>query len=215
MWRNERIDRQIKKTKKYIEHSKDREIVAFKSDTPYNFDIQTREVSKSEIDLCSPKIYNFNNHYHLLAGAFDKRTKTILSPIENPSYERSFPYSTNIRFCDKSSHIILDSSEKEEDWDMNGVIMCCVIKLEDGYIGTYEARDKDEVYRIGLAYSYNLTDWERFKGNPILDIGEKGRFNDRMIAAPYLFQTKKELLLFFTAYDWEMNNSIAVARFVK
>jgi hypothetical protein len=202
LWLLDRIKRDKIKISKYIEHSSDRYIVRFESDNPLKWDVSTKKILLSKqnlgIDFCSPKIYFFKGKYYLLSGIFDGKTKTALSQIRNP-----------VNLEGIKLNIILESSQKGE-WDCGGVIIVSIIEVEDGYIGFYEARDSDQTYQIGMAYSKDLKKWQKFSGNPVIRI-KKGTFYERMVAAPYIFRENKKVYLLFTAYDWKMNNSIAIA----
>jgi len=156
------------------------------------------------VDICSPKIYKFGEKYYLLAAIFDGKTKTIVSKINNP-----------VKLEGINATPVLEPSQDEESWDMAGVIMASIIKVEDGYVGFYEARDKNAAYGIGMAYTKDLKNWKKFESNPVLKKGKEGSWYDRMVCAPYIFSEKNSAYLFFTAYDWNMENCIAVARLKK
>lgn len=208
LWKIDRIRKDKLKISKYIEHSSNRYVIRFSSNNPLKWDINSRIVIGTKrglgVDICSPKIYNFHGKYHLLCGVFDgKKTKTALTPVKNPLDLKG------IRL-----NIILEPGKKG-DWDEDGVIMASILEVDDGYVGFYEACNSKKTYRIGMAYSYDLKEWKKFEGNPVIDIGERGSFYDRMIVAPYIFQDKKKIHLFFSAYDWRMNNCIAVAELKK
>jgi hypothetical protein len=208
LWKIDRIERESKKTAKYIEHSSGRYIVRFSSKNPLFWNASKREIIAEKndlgVDICSPKIYKFGRKYYLLAAIFDGKTKTIFPKIKSP-----------LDFNGINVKPVLEPSTNKEEWDMAGVIMASILKADDGYVGFYEARNKNATYGIGMAYSKDLKNWKKFKDNPIIKKGEQGSWYDRMVCAPYVFSDNNNIYLFFTAYDWEMNNCIAVAKLKK
>ena len=77
---------------------------------------------------------------------------------------------------------VLDVGESGQ-WDDNMVVMCSVTFDGIFYKTWYYGREtRTGIWRVGLATSVDGINWERYAGNPILDIGETGEWDDTDIA---------------------------------
>ncbi|HHW10821.1 MAG TPA: hypothetical protein GXX29_12690 [Firmicutes bacterium] len=57
----------------------------------------------------------------------------------------------------------------EHPWEQHKVTACQVIKLEDYYVMFYIGFNHERCCHIGMARSFDgITNWERYKGNPII-----------------------------------------------
>ena len=79
---------------------------------------------------------------------------------------------------------IMESDTTKTDWDSHRLVAGnCLIGTEDGriamlYYATYAAGKE----QVGLAFSTNGIDWERYAGNPVLQTGEVGTWDDGGVA---------------------------------
>jgi hypothetical protein len=96
-------------------------------------------------------------------------------------------------------------------WDQNHVAIVSVLKLDDGYVGFYEGEDKNNRYRIGIAYTKDFLKWERFSGNPIIDIGDSGSLDEKMACSPHFIEKDGKIYLFYTGHNRFMNASVCLA----
>ncbi|MBI5810287.1 MAG: hypothetical protein HZB21_03750 [Deltaproteobacteria bacterium] len=96
-------------------------------------------------------------------------------------------------------------------WDEYNALIVSILKAEDGYCGFYEGEDVENTYRIGLAYSCDLKRWEKFEGNPIIETGGRGTFNEKMVCSPHIFSDKERVFLFYTGHDRSMRGCCGAA----
>jgi predicted GH43/DUF377 family glycosyl hydrolase len=69
-------------------------------------------------------------------------------------------------------------------WDEGGFEAGCLLKISNEYHLYYSGLGPDGKFRIGLATSGDLRSWRKHAGNPILDVGGAGAWDERGVAFP-------------------------------
>lgn len=68
------------------------------------------------------------------------------------------------------------------EWDDNALWGVAIIHDESGFRMWYSGFDADEVLgRVGYATSSDATTWTKHTGNPIMDVGPTGSFDDEIV----------------------------------
>ncbi len=85
-------------------------------------------------------------------------------------------------------------------WEKGGLYKSYLMKYEGKYYIFYNAKDKtdgDWKERTGVAFSDDLVNWERYKGNPVLNTGPAGSFDDRFASDPYVLHHDGYWVMFY------------------
>lgn len=96
-------------------------------------------------------------------------------------------------------------------WEKNHVSRCCVVPGQKGYFYMYYAGHDGICERIGIARSKNLLSWEKFIKEPVLDLGQKGSWDERHISDPRVIKAGNYYLMFYTGYNRGFKGSIGLA----
>jgi predicted GH43/DUF377 family glycosyl hydrolase len=208
-----RILRELKSTEMKsptaVKHAEERYFVQFTSDDIINWDVNSKRIVFKKSDdvnsfdskgVFSPQVYYIDGTYYLFYGGSDgKKTRTGLATSNDlMKWERA------------NFNPILEPGGKG-DWDENNALIVGVLRVDDGYCAFYEGEDRYNKYRIGIAYSLDLKKWEKFLGNPIIDVGSKGSFNESMVCSPHIFMDDGRLFLYFSAHDRNMRGHCGIA----
>ncbi|GBD97943.1 MAG TPA: hypothetical protein ENG83_12035 [Nitrospirae bacterium] len=194
-----------------VNHAMGRYFVQFTSADPFSWDIASKRIifrhdSGGTFDskgILSPQIYQFKNQYYLFYGGTDgHKAFTGLATADSIDgvWRKVLP------------DPILSPGEKG-DWDEMHALITNIIKTTDAYCAFYEGEDCHKKYRIGIAYSYDLEKWTKWEGNPIIDVGEAGSFNELMVCGPRAFFDGEQLNLFFNTHDKNMSGCCGLAVF--
>ena len=194
-------------------HAEDRYLVQFESKDILNYwDINNKKIVFKKNDnlntfdsrgVFSPQIYYIDGIYYLFYGGSDgRKTRSgLATSCDMVNWKRA------------EYNPILDTGKKG-DWDEENALIVSILKVEDGYVGFYEGEDRYNKYRIGIAYSYDLEKWEKFSGNPIVNVGNRGDFNENIVCSPHVFMTYNgRLVLYFSANDKDMRGYCGMASF--
>ena len=193
-----------------VRHAKERYFVKFVSNNLFEWNVHQREVffqkdTGGQFDsqgLFSPQVHEFDEKYYMFYGGSDGKTTSTGLAVSN-----------NLVSWNRSELSPVLKPGKKHEWDQNNALIVSILKLEDGYCGFYEGEDANHTYRIGLAYSYDLKQWEKFERNPIIQTGGKGTFSERMACSPHIFMDKGRIYLFYTGHGRYMHGCCGVARF--
>ena len=88
-------------------------------------------------------------------------------------------------------------------WEETGVANPAIIEADDGqfimaYNGIQHVDDGgDTSWRVGFAYSADLSSWTRYSGNPVLDLGAGGEWDDTHVETSFLVKEKSTVLRLF------------------
>jgi len=93
--------------------------------------------------------------------------------------------------------------EDGDDWEKGGLYKACIIEHENIYYMFYNAKNNDKrswLEQIGVAKSVDMLKWERYGNNPILKVSEKGGWDSRFCADPYIVKDKDKWIMFYYGY---------------
>ncbi|MEE9543693.1 MAG: hypothetical protein V3V95_07915 [Thermodesulfobacteriota bacterium] len=193
-----------------VQHADGRYFVSFTSNNLLKWSLSSRRLilekgkagNFDSSGLFSSQVHELDGRYYMFYGGSNGSvTSTGLAVSDDLSkWTRS-----------DASPILKPGGSGE--WDENNALMVSVLRMEDGYCGFYEGEDAQNTYRIGLAYSYDLSRWEKCEGNPIVETGTKGSFNERMSCSPHIFSDNGQVVLFHSGHDRNMRGSCGVAVF--
>ncbi len=180
-----------------LRHAEGRKIWCMDSENSLSWDISRARIifdaDKNGWDcngVFSPRVFRFRDKFYLLYGGSDgKKINTGMATSPDLHDWRRVSLNPILIHGDKG------------DWDENHALMVDIVKLEDGFVGFYEGEDKHNRYRIGIVHSEDLLGWEKFGGNPILDIGPKRSFDERMVCSPHVIVKNAQYLLFYSAHN--------------
>ncbi len=102
---------------------------------------------------------------------------------------------------------------RDGSWDDRSVIIVSILRLEDAYIAFYEGQDCRNQYAIGLAFSPDGIQWEKYEHNPILTKGASGMPDERLVNSPHGFQQGENIFCFYGASNRWMEGRCMRARF--
>ena len=86
----------------------------------------------------------------------------------------------------------------------------CMLFLEGTYHLWYGGFDNINI-RIGYAYSSDGLIWEKYEGNPVLDIGSPGSWDDQRVIGPHVLFINDTLRMWYWAKDSSNNLTIGYA----
>jgi len=92
---------------------------------------------------------------------------------------------------------VLDLGVKGE-WDEQHISDPRIIKANSVFLMFYTGYDKNRKGRIGLAFSKDLLHWQRFKHNPVLDVGGLGAFDQDEACRADIFQNKEQYFIIYS-----------------
>ena len=91
--------------------------------------------------------------------------------------------SNGIDWTKSTSNPVLEPGSSGE-WDEAGVIQMSVMKDGATYKMWYTGWDEDGLWQIGYATSTNGLDWVKYAGNPVLEVGSPGEWNEDEVGDP-------------------------------
>ena len=91
----------------------------------------------------------------------------------------------------------------ERKWESGGLYKSWIVEADGTYYMFYNARDQKDKKagpwkeRTGMVTSNDLVSWERYAGNPVLDVGSPGAFDDRFASDPCVLQMGDTWVMFY------------------
>ena len=84
------------------------------------------------------------------------------------------------------------------EWERGGLYKSCLIKHEGTFTMFYNAKNRASpwVEQIGVATSRDLVRWERRPGNPVVEVGPEGAFDDVFVSDPAVFELDGTWVMF-------------------
>jgi predicted GH43/DUF377 family glycosyl hydrolase len=97
-------------------------------------------------------------------------------------------------------------------WDERGVADPYVIRIDPYFYLYYLGQDRARRQRLGVARSSDGIRWERFRGNPILEPGDIGAFDEAGLGEPAVWNSQGFYWMLYTGLDPEMGRRLGLAR---
>jgi len=97
-------------------------------------------------------------------------------------------------------------------WDERGVADPYVIRAGATLYMFYLGQDRAARQRLGLARSRDGVRWEKLRGNPILELGDPGAFDENGLGEPAVWQAKGFYWMLYTGRDTHENRRLGLAR---
>jgi len=111
----------------------------------------------------------------------------------------------------KVPHPVLDPGPYGS-WDERGVADPCVIRIGAYFYMYYLGQDRARRQRLGLARSADGIRWEKLAGNPILEPGATGAFDERGLGEPAVWDYGGFYWMLYTGRDAGESRRIGLAR---
>jgi predicted GH43/DUF377 family glycosyl hydrolase len=86
-------------------------------------------------------------------------------------------------------------------WDERGIADPCVIRVADWLYMYYLGEDRARRQRLGIARSADGIRWERYRLNPILELGEAGAFDENGLGEPAVWASHGRYWMLYTGRD--------------
>lgn len=99
-------------------------------------------------------------------------------------------------------------------WDERGVGDPYVVEAGGDLYLFYTGIDRARRQRLGIARSFDGVHWVKLRGNPILEIGPDGAFDENGLGEPAVWQTAGRYLMLYTGRDRKENRATGLAESV-
>jgi predicted GH43/DUF377 family glycosyl hydrolase len=97
-------------------------------------------------------------------------------------------------------------------WDERGVADPYVIRIDGWFYMYYLGQDRARRQRLGVARSSDGIEWEKYRANPILELGEAGRFDETGLGEPAVWSEQGWYWMLYTARDRREYRRLGLAR---
>jgi predicted GH43/DUF377 family glycosyl hydrolase len=97
-------------------------------------------------------------------------------------------------------------------WDERGVADPYVFHAGNYLYMYYLGQDRAQRQRLGVARSPDGVTWEKYKTNPILELGGLGAFDEIGLGEPAVFSTAGSYWMLYTGRDRQEHRAIGLAR---
>ena len=110
-------------------------------------------------------------------------------------------WSDDLRTWDVEDPILEVNPERK--WESGGLYKSWIMEADGTYYLFYNARDQKDKKagpwkeRSGVVTSTDLAAWRRYEGNPVLDVGPPGAFDDRFASDPCVFRLDDVWAMFY------------------
>jgi predicted GH43/DUF377 family glycosyl hydrolase len=99
-----------------------------------------------------------------------------------------------------------------ESWDERGVADPYVIRAGGRYYMFYLGMDRARRQRLGVATSDDGVSWHKLRGNPILELGEYGAFDEKGLGEPAVWASRGYYWMLYTGRDHNEVRRLGLAR---
>lgn len=86
-------------------------------------------------------------------------------------------------------------------WDERSISDPRVHRIGEGYVMQYSGYDTHGVGRIGFAFSKDALNWTKYKGNPVLNVGNGRRWDRREVCRADLVSLNEKWYVFYSGFD--------------
>jgi predicted GH43/DUF377 family glycosyl hydrolase len=97
-------------------------------------------------------------------------------------------------------------------WDERGVADPYVIRAGRNYYMFYLGMDRARRQRLGVAISDDGVSWYKLRGNPILELGEYGAFDENGLGEPAVWPARGYYWMLYTGRDRDEMRRLGLAR---
>jgi predicted GH43/DUF377 family glycosyl hydrolase len=111
----------------------------------------------------------------------------------------------------KRSHPVLTTGPRGS-WDERGVADPYVLRVGEWFYMYYLGQDRARRQRLGVARSRDGIEWEKYRGNPILELGEAGAFDETGLGEPAVWSLDNWYWMLYTARDRKEYRRLGLAR---
>lgn len=119
--------------------------------------------------------------------------------------------SADTRRWSKHPKPVLDPGPRGS-WDERGVADPYVVRAGDWLYMYYLGQDRARRQRLGVARSADGINWVKYRGNPVLDLGEPGRFDETGLGEPAVWADESWYWMLYTARDRKEERRLGLAR---
>jgi predicted GH43/DUF377 family glycosyl hydrolase len=99
-----------------------------------------------------------------------------------------------------------------ESWDERGVADPYVLRAWGRYYMFYLGMDRARRQRLGIAMSDDGVRWYKLRGNPILELGEYGAFDEKGLGEPAVWAARGYYWMLYTGRDHNEVRRMGLAR---
>ncbi|MBI5287134.1 MAG: hypothetical protein HY878_06050 [Deltaproteobacteria bacterium] len=147
--------------------------------------VKTRDAQETR----GPMVLNEEGFYRMWYEEFDNNATRIAHAISEDGVEWGV----------YEDSTVLDPGAGD-GWDSYGVAGGWVIKEEGVYKMWYAGHD-GSTYRIGYATSRDGINWERYKENPLVDVGPKGSWDGGRVAYPMVIKERNLYRMWYHGFS--------------
>lgn len=97
-------------------------------------------------------------------------------------------------------------------WDERGVADPYVVRIGEYFYMYFLGQDRARRQRLGVARSTDGATWEKYRGNPILELGSPGMFDDTGLGEPAVWSQHGWYWMLYTARDRKEYRRFGLAR---
>ncbi len=115
------------------------------------------------------------------------------------------------RTWSKHPQAVLDVGPRGS-WDERGVADPYVVRLGGYYYMFYLGQDRARRQRLGVARSRDGVEWTKLRGNPVLELGEYGAFDENGLGEPAVWYSNGSYWMLYTGRDRAENRRMGFAR---
>jgi predicted GH43/DUF377 family glycosyl hydrolase len=92
---------------------------------------------------------------------------------------------------------------EEDSWESGGLYKACLVEERGGYYLFYNAKNASTHWReqTGVAISWDLMNWKRYEGNPIIRNGPAGSPDERFASDPCVLKDGDRWAFFYFGLD--------------
>ncbi len=96
-------------------------------------------------------------------------------------------------------------------WDERGVADPYVIRLQGRFYMYFLGQDRARRQRLGAAVSEDGRTWWKLRSNPILELGERGAFDENGLGEPAVWASSRRYWMLYTGRDRHEHRRIGLA----
>ena len=116
----------------------------------------------------------------------------------------------SIRWAKHSKPVL--RSGPRGSWDERGVADPYVIRAGDYLYMYFLGQDRARRQRLGVARSKDGVSWDKYRGNPILELGAYGEFDETGLGEPAVWSQHSSYWMLYTARDRNEVRKLGLAR---